>query len=1121
MNRHFLAYMIIFACFCFTISECYAWPPPPVISSDWKVYAPVGTTASVDAWVVSGGAVDDWDWDWPYGFYDVGQDDDPYDSTSWGKHNTAGKYTVDVEATNVSGSDEASTYVYIFDVEIQDNPPNRDTPEYICYGTGTNIYYKIEPTSGWSPDWVKLYIKDGETIVRTQTLSNSVGEQTVNWNGKDSEDQWVEPKEYTAEIEVRKSEKNCSDTHSITVVKVDLDISGVADADELDPGGYVGLNGDREIISLSIEPDSLSIGTVKLDITSGTSKIEVWDALTGGNKVIPDGQNYYKTWTVGSQPGSLYVEGINASDSLRDVELRLSFTKDAATCDDKVKFTVVEVDLKAYKRDGSTQVSADNEEDPGAYVAYNNDDDDADGGGTTADKDDTDGVSGEDDLIKVYFGFNAPFDTLQTGKVVIERADTKIKLWKQQTKGSGQEITFTANKKTYDLSDAGDRTDFANDIKNKYLWVEGYSPSIALKDTELKLTYTDLDDQKIHADLVKLTVFETELKTYKRDDSELKMHKEVDPGNYIVYNNDDDNGNDTKDVSDSPVNGEDDLQKVHFKFGTIFNGLQTGKVVIERSNGKLKLWKETSKTSEIVFTANKKTYDLSNSTDRTNFANDIKNKDLYIEGADKSSGMRDSEFTLKFTDPDEKDICVDPVKYTIFKIDLDVNADGDTDDAVDEIVGYMPGYEGSTPEITYAGVTYTSGQQMKIITEPVDGTRVTGVTYTITSCSDEPGFCMNSGATPGTDDNDYSFKAASEDTEEAGTIAGGKASVDFYCKDFGGYCDVKITLKKATDTVFEITRGIPSDTKNGNNCADHWPGDVGPGAGSGAADDTDDTPAGDGVNGDELSRYQEYRGFIISGTHTRTLPTKKDVFIRNVDVPNGGASGHMNEATLGAPVHVVLAAEYDTTNRQINFRQETAHLGMQTVIEVYNAVCRGWGATSCSAEPWVPNRLTYCRVDAAKIAGNGASLTSAITSSTNPIPVNNNNDYWRPSISAVFDWGAFRIENETITYTGTAGGNSFTGCTRGAMGSTAAAHANGSDVTNFADSADVVKQVLAHEAGHVIGLEDDYASPPPPPYPNWPAHIMNGWINPGAYSGHGYTATTYGPSVPGEFRVKP
>lgn len=66
-----------------------------------------------------------------------------------------------------------------------------------------------------------------------------------------------------------------------------------------------------------------------------------------------------------------------------------------------------------------------------------------------------------------------------------------------------------------------------------------------------------------------------------------------------------------------------------------------------------------------------------------------------------------------------------------------------------------------------------------------------------------------------------------------------------------------------------------------------------------------------------------------------------------------------------------------------------------------------------------------------------------------------------------------------------------------------------------------MQRVFAHEAGHVIGLEDFYASPPPLPYPNWPAHIMNGWIQSGAYSGHGYTATTFGPSVPGEFRVKP
>jgi len=46
-----------------------------VISSDSKVYAPVGTTASIDAEVVCGGAVDDWDWDWPDGFYDGGQVD--------------------------------------------------------------------------------------------------------------------------------------------------------------------------------------------------------------------------------------------------------------------------------------------------------------------------------------------------------------------------------------------------------------------------------------------------------------------------------------------------------------------------------------------------------------------------------------------------------------------------------------------------------------------------------------------------------------------------------------------------------------------------------------------------------------------------------------------------------------------------------------------------------------------------------------------------------------------------------------------------------------------------------------------------------------------------------------
>jgi len=278
-------------------------------------------------------------------------------------------------------------------------------------------------------EWTKIDTKYGEV---TSYVVSDPGSYRFNLRVRDNDGEWCD----------------YPDLCYVYVVEVDLNISGVDDDDELDPGGYVGLNGDREIISLSIEPDSLSSGTVKLDITSGTSKIEVWDALTGGNKVIPDGQNYYKTWTVGSQPGSLYVEGINASDSLRDVELRLSFTKDSTTCDDKVKFTVVEVDL-----DISGVADAD-EESVGEVVVL---------------KFDNNGAPRKELILRKVE------PTTWSGNVILSRSGgSKVEVFDSET--GGTEITFN-----------GSDNKFANSALPKSLWVEGNIASDFMRDLTLEL----------------------------------------------------------------------------------------------------------------------------------------------------------------------------------------------------------------------------------------------------------------------------------------------------------------------------------------------------------------------------------------------------------------------------------------------------------------------------------------------------------------------------------------------------------------------------------------------------------------------------------------------------------
>jgi len=151
---------------------------------------------------------------------------------------------------------------------------------------------------------------------------------------------------------------------------------------------------------------------------------------------------------------------------------------------DSVKITVFDSSLTLHKRGGTLEVKMDKEEDPGAYVAFNNDDDDADGGGTTADWDDDDirqsGTPKEDDTIKGKTAFGSIFSGLEIGKVVLKRENKKITLWKLEYKGgASQEIVFDAaesTEKVYDLSNSTQQAAFIADVYNKDLWVDGNLP---------------------------------------------------------------------------------------------------------------------------------------------------------------------------------------------------------------------------------------------------------------------------------------------------------------------------------------------------------------------------------------------------------------------------------------------------------------------------------------------------------------------------------------------------------------------------------------------------------------------------------------------------------------------
>jgi len=224
MNRYFLTGAVILACCCI-ISIAYACVDLE-IDSDYKVYGKVGNYIYVDAWVYEGGPAyqDQWNWTWPAAFGNDYQSDGEYDSTSWSTCDTAGQYTIGVNATGPNGYDSDSSQVYVIDPEIENNPPNRDTPEYIAYQTGMNVYYKIEPTSGWTPSEVRLYIKDSSSeLIKYVPLSTGLGEQTAYWDGKHTRGWWAESGQYTAQIRVRiYGTYIWSDTHTFYVINVQI-----------------------------------------------------------------------------------------------------------------------------------------------------------------------------------------------------------------------------------------------------------------------------------------------------------------------------------------------------------------------------------------------------------------------------------------------------------------------------------------------------------------------------------------------------------------------------------------------------------------------------------------------------------------------------------------------------------------------------------------------------------------------------------------------------------------------------------------------------------------------------------------------------------------------------------
>lgn len=215
--------------------------------------------------------------------------------------------------------------------------------------------------------------------------------------------------------------------------------------------------------------------------------------------------------------------------------------------------------------------------------------------------------------------------------------------------------------------------------------------------------------------------------------------------------------------------------------------------------------------------------------------------------------------------------------------------------------------------------------------------------FSLFDISDEPGYCMNAPTNvPANGEDSVSWKDYQFRQQPGFTISGAisniadttdndlsESTVTINSYDYGAYGKIKaeftcqygslICIAKEDGSTNEFTR-LPADT-NDNSIADTWFGNAGPGNSHSPTDDNDNAPALGRTDGDGLSRYQEYRGFIIAGSYERISPLNKDIFIYDEDNITLGQF-----SVVGLTTHLIGASEWSGVGSSASDRVIDRHV---------------------------------------------------------------------------------------------------------------------------------------------------------------------------------------------------
>jgi len=249
-----------------------------------------------------------------------------------------------------------------------------------------------------------------------------------------------------------------------------------------------------------------------------------------------------------------------------------------------------------------------------------------------------------------------------------------------------------------------------------------------------------------------------------------------------------------------------------------------------------------------------------------------------------------------------------------------------------------------------------SQDNLVVITARVLPNTVTGqFRFTLYDTSDEPGYCLNApipAPASGEDSTSwedlqfpsqtgYSISGTNDEVATTTATSLNQATVTVKSYDYGAYGKIKAeftaggTMCLATETggTRQYTN-IPLDDDD-NHVLDGATQNSGPGSTKAAGDDGDNQPAG--KIGDGFTRYEEWRGFMIGGSHHRFDVSTRDLLVYDHD---SIGLGYYSSGS-GISTHLIRSSEWTGTGKKadgkrvVNPNRETSASSVQYGLHLY------------------------------------------------------------------------------------------------------------------------------------------------------------------------------------------